>query len=398
MRLGLIGSTGHWQTYAPALERVPGLTLVAVAAAGPEETTGAFDHAPGLTAGHAPLRRRRGRCSTTERLDVVQVCRRVRPDPGLGAHSAWNAGCRSWRRSRWRWTCPRWKGSSRPRGSRRRPSSRCTRCGACRSWRRCGRRSAPATIGDPLMSFSQKTYKWGKTRPDSYRSRKTFPGLAPWVGIHAFDWLHWILGDVFTEVRGARGRRRSPDFPACASQAAFVLTMSNGGVASVTLDYLRPEAAPTHGDERLRIAGTRGRHRDRAGRAEGDAHRRRPAAPDPAAEPADGHLHAVRPLAPRRGAAPAHAARGLPDHRDRHQGAAGRRHRAGRLARAIRPTARPESRRRQDSARDPAGVASDPAATSRCAANGVGGSTRRSRNGREACDDRAGNRRGTPRG
>ena len=49
MRLGLIGSTGHWQTFAPAPGRVPGVTLAAVAAAGPEETTGAFDHAPGLT-------------------------------------------------------------------------------------------------------------------------------------------------------------------------------------------------------------------------------------------------------------------------------------------------------------------------------------------------------------
>jgi predicted dehydrogenase len=49
MRLGLIGSTGHWLTYAPAIERVRGLTLAAVAAAGPEETTGAFDHAPGLS-------------------------------------------------------------------------------------------------------------------------------------------------------------------------------------------------------------------------------------------------------------------------------------------------------------------------------------------------------------
>src|SRR5690242_19142811 len=49
MRLGLIGSAGHWHTYAPALQQVPGLSLVAVAAAGPEETTGAFDHAPGLT-------------------------------------------------------------------------------------------------------------------------------------------------------------------------------------------------------------------------------------------------------------------------------------------------------------------------------------------------------------
>jgi hypothetical protein len=34
--------------------------------------------------------------------------------------------------------------------------------------------------------------------------------------------------------------------------------MHSGGVASVTLDYLRPEAAPSHGDERLRIAGSQG--------------------------------------------------------------------------------------------------------------------------------------------
>jgi hypothetical protein len=34
--------------------------------------------------------------------------------------------------------------------------------------------------------------------------------------------------------------------------------MANGGVASVSLDYLRPESAPTHGDERLRIAGSGG--------------------------------------------------------------------------------------------------------------------------------------------
>jgi predicted dehydrogenase len=113
-------------------------------------------------------------------------------------------------------------------------------------------------IGDPLMSFSQKTYKWGETRPDFYRDRKTFPGLAPWIGIHAFDWLHWILGDVFTEVQGREGTTARPDYPACGSQAAFVLTMRNGGVATVTLDYLRPATAPTHGDERLRIAGTRG--------------------------------------------------------------------------------------------------------------------------------------------
>ena len=72
MRLGLTGSTGHWQTYAPALEHVAGLTFVAVAPAGPEETTGAFDHAPSLT---MDTRRHDDaqKMLETERLDVVQV-------------------------------------------------------------------------------------------------------------------------------------------------------------------------------------------------------------------------------------------------------------------------------------------------------------------------------------
>src|SRR5262249_6880168 len=75
MRLGLIGSTGHWQTYAPALGHVEGLTLAAVAPAGPEETNGAFDHAPGLTAETKRYDDAR-KMLETERLDVVQVCGR----------------------------------------------------------------------------------------------------------------------------------------------------------------------------------------------------------------------------------------------------------------------------------------------------------------------------------
>ena len=78
MRLGLIGSTGHWQTYAASLGRVPGLTLVAVAAAGPEETTGAFDHAPGQSMDTHRYNDAR-KMLDTERLDVVQVaCRNDR--------------------------------------------------------------------------------------------------------------------------------------------------------------------------------------------------------------------------------------------------------------------------------------------------------------------------------
>lgn len=256
MRLGLIGSTGHWQTYANALKKIPGLTLAAVAAGGPEESTGAFDHAPGLTAETRRYDDAR-KMLDAETLDVVQVACRNDRIP------VWSLAClerglpvmaekplamdlpaletlfRASEKS---------KAALVPMHTMRSSSE----LAAIRQSVRSG------AIGEPLVSFSQKTYKWGKRRADFYKSRATFPGLVPWVGIHALDWLHWILGDVFVEVQGREGTSAHPDYPACASHAAFVLTMKNGGVASLTLDYLRPESAPSHGDERVRIAGTKG--------------------------------------------------------------------------------------------------------------------------------------------
>ncbi len=256
MRLGLIGSTGHWQTYAPALENVAGLTLVAVAPTGPEETMGAFDHAPGLTADtrrHDDARK----MLETERLDVVQVCGRGDRIPHW-ARICLERGLPVMAEKPLAMDLPTLDGLfqlARKRKLALVPMHTMRGDPALAAMRKAVR---GGEIGEPLLSFSQKTYKWGKDRPDAYRSRKTFAGIAPWVGIHAFDWLHAILGDVFASVQGSQGATVRPDYPACASQAAFVLSMKNGGVAAVTLDYLRPESAPTHGDERLRIAGSRG--------------------------------------------------------------------------------------------------------------------------------------------
>jgi hypothetical protein len=40
--------------------------------------------------------------------------------------------------------------------------------------------------------------------------------------------------------------------------------MANGGVAMLHMDYCRPETAQTHGDDRLRLAGTKGAANDPA--------------------------------------------------------------------------------------------------------------------------------------
>ncbi len=239
-----------------ALANVPGLTLVAVAAAGPEETTGAFDHAPGLTVDTRRYDDAR-KMLDQERLDVVQVSARNDRIPAW-AGICLERGIPVMAEKPLAMDLPTLEGlfqAAKKTNALILPMHTMRGVPALAAVRQVVR---AGEIGDALLSFSQKTYRWGTSRPDFYRDRKTFPGLAPWIGIHAFDWLHWILGDVFTEVQGREGTTARPDFPACGSQAAFVLTMRNGGVATVTLDYLRPQSAPTHADERLRIAGTRG--------------------------------------------------------------------------------------------------------------------------------------------
>ena len=214
-----------------------------------------------------------------------------------------------------------------------------------------------------MMSFSQKTYKWGKTRARTptaaaRRSPASHPGSAstPSTGCTGSSAM------CSPRCMGREGTTAHPDFPACASQAAFVLTMRNGGVASVTLDYLRPESAPSHGDERLRIAGSRGVVETALVEQKVTLIDRRQTAPHPPLDATDRHLHAVRPLAPRRIAATAHAARSLPHHGDRHQGPAGGRYRA-----TSSPSATPriallelsESRLAKQKGRPDAGPASD---------------------------------------
>jgi predicted dehydrogenase len=256
MRLGLIGSTGHWHSYAPALERVRGLLLVAVAAAGPEETTGAFDHAPGLTVETHRYDDAK-KMLDTERLDLVQIACRNDRIP-VWARICLERGLPVMAEKPMAMDLPTLEGlyhAARKTATALVPMHTMRSVPALAAVRQAVR---AGDIGDPMASFSQKSYKWGESRPDTYRTRQMFPGIAPWVGIHAFDWLYWILGDVFTEVQGREGTTARPSYSACGSQAAYLLTMANGGVAAVTLDYLRPETAPTHGDERVRIAGSRG--------------------------------------------------------------------------------------------------------------------------------------------
>lgn len=105
-------------------------------------------------------------------------------------------------------------------------------------------------IGNPVLITAQKSYKWGK-RPQWYADPELYTGIIPWVGIHALDWIYAFTRSPFVSISA-----HSIGSPEMAAVCEFKL--ENGAFGTVNLDYLRPNTAPTHGDDRIRIAGENG--------------------------------------------------------------------------------------------------------------------------------------------
>lgn len=256
MNFALIGHSGHMDYYEQTVKDLPDLNVVAVALSMEGESLESFDKAPGVT---AETRRynKYEEMLDKESPDLVQIC--VQPNlipefielclkRGIAVMSEKPLAMDLETLANLYEVA---KESGLPlaplHGYRR---MKCFE--AVRDAVSAGR------IGEPQASFSQISFKWGKRRGDSFKSRETFPGIVSFIGTHVIDWLLWCMGDVFVEVTGWESTTAHPDYPACASQAGFLLKMDNGGVAAVTLDFLRPLSAPTHGDERVRISGTEG--------------------------------------------------------------------------------------------------------------------------------------------
>lgn len=113
-------------------------------------------------------------------------------------------------------------------------------------------------IGEPILVTAQKSYKFGASRPEFYKDNATYGGTIPWVGIHAIDFAHFTTKLDFTRAAAIQGNKDHPDYPGCEDFVGALFGLSNGGSAVITMDYLRPETAPTHGDDRLRVIGSEG--------------------------------------------------------------------------------------------------------------------------------------------
>ncbi len=112
-------------------------------------------------------------------------------------------------------------------------------------------------IGEVAQVDAQKSYKLG-SRPDWMRHHDTYGGTIPYIGIHMVDLIRYTTGREITEAFSMQNRIGHPDMGDMENTTATIFRLDNGAVSALHMDYLRPEAADGHGDDRLRIAGTNG--------------------------------------------------------------------------------------------------------------------------------------------
>jgi predicted dehydrogenase len=112
-------------------------------------------------------------------------------------------------------------------------------------------------VGTVTQVGGQKSYRLGD-RPAWQKSHETFSGIIPFIGIHAMDLSRWITGREFTELMAYCANVGHPEMGEMEDTACVIARLDNGGCAAFRLDFCRPAAAPTHGDDQLRVIGNRG--------------------------------------------------------------------------------------------------------------------------------------------
>jgi predicted dehydrogenase len=112
-------------------------------------------------------------------------------------------------------------------------------------------------LGEIIQISAQKSYKLG-SRPDWFKHRDTYGSTILWIGPHMIDLMRWTSGRAYIEAASFMGRTGFAGLGDMETTTTTSFQLDNGGTATLHMDYCQPETAPSHGDDRLRIAGTEG--------------------------------------------------------------------------------------------------------------------------------------------
>jgi predicted dehydrogenase len=116
---------------------------------------------------------------------------------------------------------------------------------------------ASGEIGEVAQIDAQKSYQLD-VRPEWQKHAKTYGSTILWIGIHMIDLMSFTSGRRFTEAASFQGHVGYPELGDMQNATATVFRLDNGGTATLRMDYFRPQVLKGHGDDRLRLAGTKG--------------------------------------------------------------------------------------------------------------------------------------------
>lgn len=112
-------------------------------------------------------------------------------------------------------------------------------------------------IGEIRLLTAQKSYRLGE-RADFYRKRAQHGGLIPWIAIHGIDFIRYLCPREVKTIFAHHSAQANHGYGDLEVSAQLMMTLEGEVSAQVSADYLRPANAPTHGDDRVRAAGTQG--------------------------------------------------------------------------------------------------------------------------------------------
>jgi predicted dehydrogenase len=112
-------------------------------------------------------------------------------------------------------------------------------------------------IGEVGQIDAQKSYQLD-VRPEWQKRARTYGSTILWIGIHMIDLMSFTSGRSFSQAASFQGHVAYPELGDMQNATATVFRMDNGGTATLRMDYFRPASAKGHGDDRLRLAGTKG--------------------------------------------------------------------------------------------------------------------------------------------
>ena len=112
-------------------------------------------------------------------------------------------------------------------------------------------------IGEVLLLGGQKSYKRGANSLWKNK-RASYGSTMLWIGPHLIDLFYFTGRQKLTEAFCWQANVQDPTIGDRENVVGAVFRLANGGVAEMRMDYLRPDTAPTHEDDRLRVAGTKG--------------------------------------------------------------------------------------------------------------------------------------------